>query len=166
MQHFYYIMQSTRWLALVTTTFLLCCITTCSTTWPPQLLRTTRRQQSWAMFPAFFKHWLSHWYLKMTQECRTFKNVVSGPFDWLLLVLAMRQRSAPIYKNRWQYRWVVRRLGMEQKLSNIHCLVHKTMNMCKSYLVKTYLKIFGASSCRCTRIVNAFAIAERALPDS
>ena len=32
--------------------------------------------------------------------------------------------------------------------------------------MKTYLKIFRASSCRCTRIVGASAIAERALPDS
>ena len=32
---------------------------------------------------------------------------------------------------------------MGQKLSNIHWLVDKTMNMCESYLTKTYLKISG-----------------------
>ena len=34
------------------------------------------------------------------------------------------------------------------------CLVHKTMNMCASYLTRTYLKISGASSCRCTGIAR------------
>jgi hypothetical protein len=28
------------------------------------------------------------------------------------------------------------------------------MNMCESYLTKTYLKISGASSCRCIRITG------------
>ena len=41
---------------------------------------------------------------------------------------------------------------MGQKLPNIHCLVDKTMNMCESYL--TYLKISGASSCRCIGIAG------------
>jgi hypothetical protein len=31
---------------------------------------------------------------------------------------------------------------MGQKLSNIHHLVDKQMNMCESYLSKTYLKIW------------------------
>ena len=35
-----------------------------------------------------------------------------------------------------------------------HCLVDKTTTMCESYLTKTYLKIFGASSCRCTGIAE------------
>jgi hypothetical protein len=50
---------------------------------------------------------------------------------------------------------------MGQKLSNIHWLVDKTMNMCESYLTKTYLKISGASSCRCIGIA---AITKGALP--
>ena len=33
---------------------------------------------------------------------------------------------------------------MGQKLSNIHCLIDKTMNMCENYLTKTYLKTFWA----------------------
>jgi hypothetical protein len=37
---------------------------------------------------------------------------------------------------------------MGQKLPNIHCLLDKTMNMCESYLTKTYLKFSAASSCR------------------
>jgi hypothetical protein len=52
-------------------------------------------------------------------------------------------------------------LGMGQKLSNIHWLVDKTMTMCESYLTKTYLRISGASSCRCIGIA---AITEGALP--
>jgi hypothetical protein len=43
---------------------------------------------------------------------------------------------------------------MRQKLPNIHCLVDKSMNMCESYLSKTYLKIAGASSCRCIGIAR------------
>jgi hypothetical protein len=43
---------------------------------------------------------------------------------------------------------------MGQKLSNIHCLVDKTMNICESYLTKTYLKISRASSCRCIGIAE------------
>jgi hypothetical protein len=35
-----------------------------------------------------------------------------------------------------------------------HYLVDKTMNMCESYLTKTYLKVFGASSCRYIGIVG------------
>ena len=38
---------------------------------------------------------------------------------------------------------------MGQKLSNIHCLIDKTMTMRgESYLTKTYLTISGSSSCR------------------
>ena len=43
---------------------------------------------------------------------------------------------------------------MGQKLPNIHCLVVKTMNMCESYLTKTYLKISRASSGRCIGIAG------------
>ena len=43
---------------------------------------------------------------------------------------------------------------MGQKLSNIHCVVDKTTNLCESYLTKTYAKIAGASSCRCIRIAG------------
>ena len=50
---------------------------------------------------------------------------------------------------------------MEQKLSNTHCLVDKTMNMCENYLTKPCSKSSGASSCRCR---DASAITERALP--
>jgi hypothetical protein len=46
---------------------------------------------------------------------------------------------------------------MGQKLSNIHCLVDKTMNMCESYLTKTYLKISRASSCRCIGIAGCLS---------
>ena len=48
----------------------------------------------------------------------------------------------------------LRHLGMGQKLSNIHCLVDKTMNMCGSYLTKTYLINSGASSCTCIGIAG------------
>jgi hypothetical protein len=34
----------------------------------------------------------------------------------------------------------VRHLGMGQKLPKIHYSVDKTMNMCESYITKTYLK--------------------------
>ena len=44
--------------------------------------------------------------------------------------------------------------GDETKLPNIHCLVDKTMNMCESYLTKTYSKSSGASSCRCIGIAG------------
>ena len=43
---------------------------------------------------------------------------------------------------------------MGQKLSNIRCLVDKTMTRCESCLTKTYLRISGASSCRCIGIVG------------
>jgi hypothetical protein len=43
---------------------------------------------------------------------------------------------------------------MGQKLSNIHCLVDKIMNMFESYLSKTYFIISGASSCRCIGIAG------------
>ena len=43
---------------------------------------------------------------------------------------------------------------MGQKLSNVHCLVDKAMTMCESNLTKTYLKISGASSCRCIGIAG------------
>jgi hypothetical protein len=43
---------------------------------------------------------------------------------------------------------------MGQKLSNIRWLVDKTMNMCESYLTKTYLKISGVSSSRCIGIAG------------
>jgi hypothetical protein len=48
----------------------------------------------------------------------------------------------------------LRHLGMGQQLPNIHCLIDKTMNMCKCYLTKTYLKISIASSCRCIGIAG------------
>ena len=64
----------------------------------------------------------------------------------------MRARGATLTKTNNKDGWVVRHLGMEQKLSNIHCLVDKTMNMYKSYLTKSYLKISRASSCRCIGI--------------
>jgi hypothetical protein len=44
------------------------------------------------------KHRPSHRYLDMRQEPRTFKSVASRPCDWLLLVLAMRARGAPLTK--------------------------------------------------------------------
>ena len=40
----------------------------------------------------------SHRYLDMRQECRTSKSVASRSCDWLLLVLAMRARGAPLTK--------------------------------------------------------------------
>ena len=43
---------------------------------------------------SILKHWPSHWYLDMRQECRTFKSIASRPCDWLLLVLAMRTQGA------------------------------------------------------------------------
>ena len=43
---------------------------------------------------------------------------------------------------------------MGQKLSNIYCLVSKTMTMCESYITKTYLEICRASSCRCIGIAG------------
>ena len=43
---------------------------------------------------------------------------------------------------------------MGQKLPNVHYLVDKTMNICGSYLTKTYLKIFIANSCRCIGIAG------------
>jgi hypothetical protein len=48
----------------------------------------------------------------------------------------------------------IRHLRMGQKLPNIHCLVDKTMNMCKRYLTETYLKTSEASSCRCIGIAG------------
>ena len=50
------------------------------------------------------------------------------------------------------------------KLSNIHRLVDKTMTMCESYLIKSYLKISRTSSCWCITIAGASAITKRALP--
>jgi hypothetical protein len=44
------------------------------------------------------KYQPSHRYLNMRQEYRTFKNVTSRPCDWLLLVLTMRARGAPLTK--------------------------------------------------------------------
>ena len=41
---------------------------------------------------------------------------------------------------------------MGQKVSNIYCLVDKTMTMCESDLNKTYLEVSGASSCKCIGI--------------
>jgi hypothetical protein len=38
---------------------------------------------------------------------------------------------------------------MGQKLSNLHCLADKTMDMCEDYSTQTYSTIVGASSCRC-----------------
>ena len=46
-------------------------------------------------------------------------------------------------------------------LFNIHCLVDKTMIMCESYLTKTYLKISGASSCRCIGIAGCIRYNQR-----
>ena len=43
---------------------------------------------------------------------------------------------------------------MGEKLSNIYCLVDKTMTMCESFLRKTYLEISETSSCRCIRIAG------------
>ena len=43
-------------------------------------------------------HRTSHWYLDMMQECKTFKNVVFGPCDKLLLVLVMRAQKIPLTK--------------------------------------------------------------------
>ena len=44
------------------------------------------------------KHRPSHQYLDMRQECRTSKSVAPRSCDWLLLVLAMRARGAPLAK--------------------------------------------------------------------
>jgi hypothetical protein len=44
------------------------------------------------------KHRPSHRYLDMRQEYRTFESVASHPCDWLLLVLDMRVRGAPLTK--------------------------------------------------------------------
>ena len=38
----------------------------------------------------------SHGYLDMRRQCKTFKSVASRPCDWLVLVLAMRAREAPL----------------------------------------------------------------------
>jgi hypothetical protein len=77
----------------------------------------------------------------------------------------MRVRGASLTKTDGKIdEYVVRHLGMGQKLSNIHCLVDKTMNMCESYLTKTYLKISGASSCRCIGIAGYLRYNEGALP--
>ena len=40
----------------------------------------------------------SHQCLDMRQECRTFKSVASYPCDWLLLIVVMRARGAPLTK--------------------------------------------------------------------
>ena len=58
-------------------------------------------------FKLSLKHRPSHHYLDMRQECRTSKRVVSRSCDWLLLVLAMRARRAPLNKNQWEDRQVV-----------------------------------------------------------
>jgi hypothetical protein len=101
------------------------------------------------------KHRPSHQYLDMRQEYRTSKSIASRSCDWLLLVLAMRPLGASLTKTDGKIGVrVVRHLGMGQKLSNIHCLVDKPMNMCESYLTKTYLIISGASSCRCIGIAG------------
>ena len=68
------------------------------------------------------RHQLSHRYLEMRQECRTFKSVASGPCDWLLLILAMRARGTPSTKNdgkidEWQDIW-----GWDEKNSNMSLL--------------------------------------------
>jgi hypothetical protein len=44
------------------------------------------------------KYQPSHRYLDRRQQCRTFKSVVSRPYDWMLLVLAMRARGASLTK--------------------------------------------------------------------
>ena len=55
--------------------------------------------------------------------------------------------------------------GDGRKLSNIHYLVDKTMNMCENHLPKTYSKISRASSCRCIGIVRCLHYnRKRALP--
>ena len=101
------------------------------------------------------KHWSSHWYLEMRQECQTFKNVTSSPCDWLLLVLAIRAWGAPsINKQKntngkideWKSIW-------NKNYPTLFYLVDETMNICESYLTETYLKTSKASSCRCTWIV-------------
>ena len=45
---------------------------------------------------------------------------------------------------------------MGQKLPNIHRLINKTMNVCESYLTKTYLIVSGASSRRCIGTLRLF----------
>ena len=44
------------------------------------------------------KHRPPHRYLNMRQEYKSFKSVASCPCDWLLLVLIMRARGAPLTK--------------------------------------------------------------------
>ena len=44
------------------------------------------------------EHRLSHRILDMRQECRTSKSVALCSCDWLLLVLAIRARGAPLTK--------------------------------------------------------------------
>ena len=43
-------------------------------------------------------HRPSHRYLDMRRQYKTFESVTSEPCDWLLLVLAMRARGAPLTK--------------------------------------------------------------------
>ena len=77
------------------------------------------------------------------------------PLLWLVAFsLSYEGTRSSINKNQCKDRWVVRHLGRGQKLSNIQCLVDKTMTMCESYLTKTYLKIFGASSWWCIGIAG------------
>ena len=94
----------------------------------------------------------------MRQECRNSKNVASRSCDWLLIVLAMRARGASLTKTDGKINeeslLLIYHLGMGQKLPNIHCLVDNTLTMYESHLTKTYLKIFGASSCTCIGIAK------------
>ena len=67
------------------------------------------------------------------------------------LVLAMKARGAPLTKTDGK---IGDSKAFGDGTPNICRLVDKTMNMCESYFSKTYLKISGASSCRCIGIAG------------
>ena len=67
-------------------------------------LTLSRPKPSWQMMwqnsnieVLILKHQPSHWYLDMTQECRTFKSVVSYPCGWFLLVLTLKGHMLSLY---------------------------------------------------------------------
>jgi hypothetical protein len=65
----------------------------------------------------------------MRQECGTFKSVASCPDDWLLLVLAMRTQGPSLTKSDGKIDESSKAVGDGKKLSIIHCMVDKAMNM-------------------------------------
>ena len=91
------------------------------------------------------KHRPSHQYLEMRQEYKTFKRVASSPCDWLLLVLAMKVRGAPLIKIDGKVD-DGKAFGLASK--------HIQHVIAWYYLTRTYLKISKSSSCGCTGIVG------------